>query len=191
MITNYKADILSKLSKQELLNLIDINGLLIEKLELDHMGATISEDTSGPDGYLADEAVEIKAQIYQGNFKLLGRGKYGSPSEALYNEKIKSNEVITLVGSDQATGEVYYRFEITFDAIASYYKAAVRKGWGNYDLIPLHYMNHDSFKILYVADKATLQANSSKFQPKFLRYLYDVVAGEVEFVTNINNHYYK
>jgi len=176
-ITNYKKE-LAKLTKKQLLDLISINPKIAEILELKNADCfqNHNDGQNGVDGYRKDgHAVEIKTQIYYGNFLLKGRGKYGGITFSLYNKKIQNNEYIIVVGLDYETGEVYYRFGFYFSAIAKYYLHSVElsknKPYSNYDFLPKHYVNDDTFTVLYIADEKTLEKNKEKFDNKFFKFL--------------------
>ena len=170
MTTNYKEN-LEKLSHQDLLRIIEITPHLVERMEVFLIGAKHSPDHNGPDGYFQNgNHVEVKTQKYTGNFTLRGRGKFGAPTLDLHAQKVKSNELIIVTGFD-SDGCVYYRFSFTFDAIADRYLEAVPNKSQNYDFIPMHYVNHHSFKVKFIADFDILTKNKEIFQPKFFKFL--------------------
>jgi hypothetical protein len=173
-ITNYK-DILEGLTKEEIIALIDVTPRMVEKCEVERLGGDHLEDHAGPDGKLpCGTHHEIKSQRWVGNYVLRGRGKFSAPSLALYEGKIASNELITIVGYHEATGDIYYRFSFRFAAIAGKYLIAALKRQTNYDTIPLHYSQHESFQVEYIAPDEILDRDSEHFQPKFLNFLRDI-----------------
>jgi hypothetical protein len=170
-ITNYK-DHLKTLSKTELIKKIIVSTAMVEKYEVERVGGTHLTDANGPDGLLpCGTHHEIKSQRWEGSFTLRGRGKFGAPSYALHNSKIEADELITIIGYHPVTGQLYYRFNFKFEAIADRYWDAAEKGWGNYDTIPLHYADHHSFSVEYIAARDILLREQHIFQPKFLDYL--------------------
>ena len=170
MVADYKTT-LESLSHKDLLRVIEITPALVERMEVHLAGAKHSPDFSGPDGHFEDGShVEVKTQKYTGNYTLRGRGKFGAPSTDLHKRKITSDELIIVTGFDE-DGKVYYRFTFTFDAVKEGYKAAAARKCHNYDFLPLHYVNHPSFKVEYIAPKDFLKSNAHIFQPKFLRFL--------------------
>lgn len=188
-ITNYK-DILESLTKEEIIALIDVTPRMVEKCEVERLGGFHLEDHAGPDGHLpCGTHHEIKSQRWVGNYLLRGRGKFSAPSLALYESKMLSNEVITMVGYHEATGDIYYRFSFRFKAIAVRYLFAALKNQTNYDTIPFHYSQHDSFQVEYIAPDEILDRDAEHFQPKFLKFLRDRRDDQTheEKVTRANN----
>lgn len=173
-VTNYKNE-LRKMKKEDIIKFIEVNGHLAEMFELASADcvANTNNGANGVDGFDRDTGrpVEIKTQIYKGNFTLRGRGKYGSVNPALLAKKRAVNERVIVSGSCAHTGEVYYRFSFDFDAIAPRYAEVVEvsadKQWGNCDVYPQHYMNHPSFEVEYVAPPVVLESNQDKFMKKF------------------------
>ena len=169
-ITNYRDELLS-FSKEELIKMIPLHSSLIEKMEIEGFGGRHLSDFNGPDGIIDDcgTILEHKSQTYTENFTLRGRAKFGSPTEKLLEEKIKSNETIIVSGHCEATGDIYYRFKFTFDAIAKDYSWSI--GQSCYNCIPPHYIFHPSFSVEYLAPVSLLDKKEREFQPKFFRYL--------------------
>jgi len=172
-ITNYKKE-LAKLTKKQLLELTQINPKIAEILELKNADCfqNHNDGQNGVDGYRKDgHAVEIKTQIYYGTYKLRGNGVYGAISFSLYNKKIQNNEYIIVVGLNQITGELYYRFGFYFSAIAKHYLHSVELSKNKLMFSPKHYVNDDTFEVLYIADEKTLEKNKEKFDNKFFKFL--------------------
>jgi len=172
---NYK-DNLRAMSKTELLESIRVDPDMAERCEVEYIGGTHLTKINGPDGVLDDgRHIEIKSQRFNGNFTLRGRGKFGAVSQQIYDTKIKENEIVIVTGYDEGNGDVYYRFQLDFDAIAEDYQRVVNtsidKQWGNYDMLPPHYANHNSFNVNYIAKQEHLDNNKYKFQNKFYKFL--------------------
>jgi len=145
---------------------------MVEEHEVQRAGGSHRREFKGPDGHMpCGNVQEIKSQRWVGNYTLRGRGKFGSPSYRLYDAKVESNELVTIIGYHETSGELYYRFTFNFDAVATHYRHAVDMGWHNYDTIPVHYADHQSFNVEYVADGKVLERDSEFFQPKFFNFL--------------------
>lgn len=174
---NYKLEALAHMSKEELLDYIKIDPHFVEFIEAKRMGAVHTGVGNGPDAYLNGREVEIKTQVWNGNYQLRGRGKFGAVSMSMYKRKLESNELINIVGYCPASGQVFYRFYFDFAAIADYYLHTVNlsegKNWGNADILPKHYIQHESFRVDYVAPVEILLDNQHIFIRKFLVWLID------------------
>jgi len=171
---NYK-DHLKHFTKKELIEMMTVTPEMVEKIEVEACGGTHFDNINGPDGCDKNGYIEVKSQRYRGNYKLFGRGKFGSISYENYKKKLKENELVIITGYDEKTGEKYYSFSFRFEAIAERYLDAVKKsknkGWSNFDTIPYHYKDHPSFNVDFVADYRTLIKNKHKFRPRFLKFL--------------------
>lgn len=188
---NYKHELM-KLSKEELIQYIEISPAMAEKFEAGNAGARHINEVNGADAELpCGRSVEIKTQCYLGNYQLRGRGKYGSATMDIYKRKLEKNEHTIITGYDSSTGDVFYRFSFDFKAIASRYLESVKSrlerdlGPTNYDTYPTHYIHHESFKIEFVADPTKLYYNSIKFTDKFYNFLlYYSITGDIDFDYN-------
>jgi hypothetical protein len=184
---NYKHELM-KLSKNELIKYIEISPSMVEKFEAENAGATHITEVNGSDAELpCGRSVEIKTQCYIGNYQLRGRGKYGSATMDIYKRKLDKNEHTIVAGYEPSSGEIFYRFSFDFSAIAPRYFECVQdrisRGLGptNYDTYPTHYINHDSFKIEYVAEPVLLHFNKTKFTNKFYNFLlYNSITNKVD-----------
>lgn len=174
-IMNYK-NALKSIPKKDLIDMMPVTPEMVEKCEIELAGGVHSNEINGPDGSHCEHGcLEVKTQRYRGKYKLFGRAKFGGISIENHARKLKENELVIVTGYNEQSGEVYYRFKFRFVAIADRYLDAVQKsatkGWSNYDAIPLHYMDHPTFEIDYVADRNILGRDKHVFQPKFLKLL--------------------
>jgi|TARA_R110000851_G_scaffold295122_1_gene449976 hypothetical protein len=187
-MNNYKKQ-LAHLTKDELIDYIDVTPLMAERFENEHIGATHLTDAGGADGELpCGRSVEIKTQCFSGKYQLRGRGKYGAASMDIYKRKLEKNEHTIVTGFDASSGDVFYRFAFDFEAIAPNYLHVVNsrldRGLGvqNYDAYLHHYLGHPSFTINQVSDPAVLWINRDKFTGKFYMFLlYHAITGKIDY----------
>jgi hypothetical protein len=187
-MNNYKKQ-LAHLTKEELINYIDVTPLMAERFENEHIGAKHLTECNGADGELpCGRSVEIKTQCFSGKYQLRGRGKYSSASMDIYKRKLEKNEHTIFTGFDVSTGDVFYRFAFDFEAVAPNYlhvvKSRLDRGLGvqNYDANLSHYLSHPSFTINQVSDPAELWRNREKFTDKFYKFLlYYSITGKIDY----------
>lgn len=175
MTINYKDD-MKKFSKEELIERAPVTPDIVEKHEVERLDGIHLTDINGPDGVHEDFGfLEVKSQRWRGNSPLWGRAKFSGISEANHKRKSKENELIIAVGYHEGNGTLFYRFTFNFSAIADRYADSVEKSksknWTNFDAIPHHYKDHESFNVEYVANGKVLEENSEAFRPGFYDYL--------------------
>jgi hypothetical protein len=187
-MNNYKKQ-LAHLTKNELIDYLDVTPQMAERFENEHIGAKHLTAAGGSDGELpCGRSVEIKTQCFSGKYQLRGRGKYGAASIDIYKRKLEKNEHTIVTGFDASSGDVFYRFAFDFEAIAPNYLHVVNsrldRGLGaqNYDAYLRHYVGHPSFVINQVSDPAELWINRDKFTKKFYMFLlYHSVTGKIDY----------
>lgn len=160
----------------ELLQLIGVTGALMEIVTASRHGLIHNTEVNGVDAFCPETGrhVECKNQNYSGTYLLRGRAKYGGASQAIYNKKMEANER-TLVNGTCNDGVMYYEFDFDFEAISEQFLKDLdrnsTKDYYNIDVLPKHYAQHPSFKVLYVAPVDVLMANKHKFTLNFHKML--------------------
>ena len=172
---NIRKDVLSNMTKAELIGFVDMSGALIEQVIATKYGLQHNTEVNGIDAFCprTNQAYEIKSQIYSGKYTLRGRGKYGGISDLIAAKKLATNEQTIIVGVCNQTSELLYEYQVPFAAIYGKYVATValslNKNWTNCDIYPHHYTYHPDFKVLRVVTPNVLLQNQHKFQQKFFK----------------------
>jgi hypothetical protein len=156
------------LTEKEQTELLVKNRELIERVTVESKGGTHFTDKNGFDGILGDQYLEVKSQCFEGKLKLFGRMKYGSPTYNLWEKKLAANELIIVVGYS-SDGTLIYKFELNFEAVSDVYFNSI--GASNVDPLIGTYKDHETFKVIYLADTETLERNKEEIQPKFYNWL--------------------
>lgn len=173
---------LRRLPIDELMDVITLNGHIIEKMTARYHGLEHNTDINGSDawgdiGRKKEDNVEIKSQTYYGNYLLRGRIKFSCFSLAAAKANMVKDEQMIANGFCDKTGECYYEFRFPFSAIydlcVEKITKALDKQYKNVDILPKDYKDHPEFRIHHVSTPDVLEANQHKFQPKFYKWLYE------------------
>jgi hypothetical protein len=168
------AEAFDKMSKKELIAQYPINGhslepLIAAKYDLEH-----NKEINGVDAFTKCKnryPVEIKTQVWTGNYLLRGRAKYTSPSLSIYRKKMEVDETQLVSGVCAKTHIQFYDLQFLFSAIQKEFLHAIEMGWGNCDVLPKHYAHHESFNVLDIETPAVLMQHKDKFTQNFYKRL--------------------
>jgi hypothetical protein len=172
---NIRRDVLSNMTKAELVDFVEMTGALIEQVIATKYGLQHNTEVNGVDAFCpkTKQAYEIKSQVYSGKYALRGRGKYGFISDLIAAKKLAIDEQTIIVGVCGQTAEVLYEYLVPFAAVHGKYMDSVarshNKNWSNCDIYPRHYTYHPDFKVLSVVTPKVLLQNQHKFQQKFFK----------------------
>ena len=171
------ASAFSKLSKKELIAQYPINGHSLEPLVAAKYNLEHNTDINGVDAFTKCKdrhPVEIKTQVFSGNYKLRGRAKYTCPSLPIFNKKMKTDETQLVTGVCAQTHIQFYDLQFRFSAIQEQFLHSIDMGWGNCDVLPKHYAQHESFNVLDIETTKVLMQHRDKFTNNFFKMLLEL-----------------